>query len=341
MTDEYLWDRTGPPDPDVQRLETLASRYRHRGALSPSDLPHRVPQMPVDRGGFSLRVAAIAIAATVLLVILPAGWILSVGAAGWRVTTVAGAPHIGGVAVPDAGRLTAGEWLITDDRSRATIQIGRIGEVTVEPGSRLQMVRGRLTDQRLLLRRGGIQARITAPPRIFSVETPSATAVDLGCIYSLRVADDGTGTLRVQGGWVAFEVNGIESFVPANGICITRPRTGPGTPHYEDAPAALRAALTRFDTADDARVRAEALGEALEAARVRDAFTVWHLLSRTEGGDRADVFARLSRLVPPPESVTVEGILEGDRAMLDAWWNALGLDEAWWWRIWKGPVPSR
>lgn len=34
-----------------------------------------------------------------------------------------------------------------------------------------------------------------------------------------------------------------------------------------------------------------------------------------------------------------EGILAGDRAMLDAWWNALGLRTARWWRVWRQAWP--
>ena len=33
MSDDYLWDRSGPPDPDVQRLEELLSPLRHEAPL--------------------------------------------------------------------------------------------------------------------------------------------------------------------------------------------------------------------------------------------------------------------------------------------------------------------
>jgi hypothetical protein len=37
MSDDYLWDGSGKPDPDVERLESLLSRYRHQPA--PLELP--------------------------------------------------------------------------------------------------------------------------------------------------------------------------------------------------------------------------------------------------------------------------------------------------------------
>ena len=84
----------------------------------------------------------------------------------------------------------------------------------------------------------------------------------------------GAGIVRVESGWVAFEYNGRESFIPTGAMCATRPRFGPGTPYYEDAPDALAQALTilDFSTTDDVR-RPVALEAVLSAARPRDAVT--------------------------------------------------------------------
>ena len=39
----------------------------------------------------------------------------------------------------------------------------------------------------------------------FYVDTPAASAVDLGCVYELEVGDDGGGMLEVIYGWVSLE----------------------------------------------------------------------------------------------------------------------------------------
>jgi hypothetical protein len=59
------------------------------------------------------------------------------------------------------------------------------------------LVAARWTDHRLALDHGAIEARIWAPPRLFFVETPSARAVDLGCVYTLEVDRAGAGRLSV------------------------------------------------------------------------------------------------------------------------------------------------
>jgi hypothetical protein len=68
--------------------------------------------------------------------------------------------------------------------------------------------------------------------------------------------------------------------------------------------------------------------------------TLWHLLARTQAGERERVFERLAALIPPPAEVTLAGIQRGDRAMLDAWWEKLELGSPSWWRLWKAPLPS-
>jgi hypothetical protein len=49
----------------------------------------------------------------------------------------------------------------------------------------------------------------------------------------------------------------------------------------------------------------------LALARPKDAVTLWHLLSRVSVDQRDRVFDRLTEFVPPPASVTREGIRKG------------------------------
>ena len=51
-------------------------------------------------------------------------------------------------------------------------------------------------------------------------------------------------------------------------------------------------------------VTGDLLGRVLATARERDTLTLWHLLARTEGGQRDRVFERLQALVPMPADVT-------------------------------------
>ncbi len=336
MSDEYLWDRSGTPDADVARLEALL----HGLAAPPPDAwpPLRL-HASAEPAGVRPRWHVWAAAAALVVISAGAGWRTARQTAAdpdpWRVARVDGAPTLAAAPLVGRSRLPAGRWLETDARSSAVVFVGRIGRLEIAPGSRLRLLNATPGAHRAELVRGTIEAQIWAPPGQFVVDTPSATAVDLGCAYSLTMREDGTGLLQVQAGWVGFEHEGRESFIPAGASGRTYPRRGPGTPTYDDAPAALRAAVGRIDEAGTVDEQRDALHTVLAEARVEDGLTLWHLVDRVDPSLAPRVVDRLHALVPMPDGVTRDGVLTGDRAMRDAWWEALGLGTADWWRTWR------
>ena len=154
--------------------------------------------------------------------------------------------------------------------------------------------------------------------------------------YTLRVAPDGSGTIRTTLGWVGFHLNGRDAFIPAGAMCSTRPNIGPGTPYFEDASPAFREALSKFDSmSSPAGETSTQLIVILREARAKDSLTLWHLLSRTTGPERDEVYDRLATLTPPPRDVTRTGVLQLDPHMLDLYWNALNLGDISVWRFWE------
>jgi len=345
MKDDYLWNKKGAPDREVERVENLLGALRFDRPTP--DFPVMPVKVPEARARWIFRILAalrpaIAVPALAALIcVIAASWWVVRHRAAYDVIALEGAPRVGSAEIRGSGRLTVGQWLETDATSHARISIGEIGRVEVEPNTRIGLVRARATEHRLSLERGMMHALIWAPPGQFFVNTPSAVAADLGCAYTLQVDDDGVGILRVTTGWVAFENKGRESFVPAGAMCQTRPSSGPGTPYQEDASAVFRSALEFLDfQAADSGSRAAALKTLLAEARGKDALTLWHLLFHGDADERGLVYERLAVLVPPPEGVTRAGVLGRDQNMLDRWWNTLGLGDTNWWRMWKSPFPA-
>jgi hypothetical protein len=253
----------------------------------------------------------------------------------WSVSSLSGAPALDGRTVTSQARMGRGEWLVTDNGSRARIAVGSIGSVEVEPNTRLQLIAND-TVHRMALDRGTIHARIWAPPKLFVVNTEAATAIDLGCAYTLQMEASGEGLLRVTNGWVGLERDGRATYIPEGAVCPTRNDRGPGTPPYEDAPSGYGAALLILDFADATDPRRSAAFElVLSNARRRDALTLWHMLTRGSIEERGRVYDRLAALVPPPDGVTRELVLSGNRLALDKWWDWLGIEVSTWWRLFK------
>lgn len=354
---DYLWDGSGEPDPETQRLESVLGEFRHQGGRPafPDTMP-AAPWWSVLPSGSPMRLAALStVAAVVALVAVAAVWFVvhrnrqspapafGSSTSGWQVARVAGAPRVGNTAVENqAATLAPGQTLVTDSRSRAEVTADETGEIEVDPDTRLRVVESGAERKRLALDHGVIHAFIWAPPGEFMVDTPSATAVDMGCAYTLEMDDSGAGLLRTTMGWVGFRLDGHDAFIPAGAVCVTRPGIGPGTPYFEDAPPAFRAALAKFDFGPPDQ-RASSLETILSQARKRDALTLWHLLVRVDASDRNRVYDRLANLVPPPPAVTRPGIMNLNQTMLDIWWNELGLGDVSLWRTFERswPEPGR
>jgi len=343
-SDDYLWDGSGEPDAEIQRLEGLLGKFRHnrRAPVFPEIVgDRRWKFFPLRMGLFPVLAATAAAMATIaaLTFLVHRTKPAPVTVAGWDVSSVEGTPRIGPMAITGKegrSRLGVGQLLETDNQSRASLQADDTGQIEVEPSTRLRLLTMSAGLKQIALDRGTIHTYIWAPPGQFVVDTPSAVTVDLGCAYTLQVDDSGAGLVRTSLGWVGFKLNGHESFIPAGAACATRPKVGPGTPYFEDASLKFRAALTKFDFEDSTpQQRAEDLAIVLGEARQRDALTLWHLLARVDESQRALVYDHLAKLAPAPAGITREGILRLDQAMLDRWWNELGFDDISVWRHWE------
>jgi hypothetical protein len=357
-TPDYLWDGRGPVDPEVAQLESTLRDFRQGGEPLRPETFARAAEDRDDGWDRSRRQRLLQLLGPWLtpprLVAFGAACGLALLAAGlgmglwtrravepWQVAALAGRPRIEGAAIQEGATLRPGQRLSTDGSSLAHLALESVGEVEVGPGSELRLLAARRNDQRLALAHGQLRARIWAPPALFQVETPSARAVDLGCVYTIAIDPNGEGRLSVDTGWVALTggaAQNHESFVPAGASAALSRSRGPGIPVWDDGPAALKVAVATFERMAPGAERRLLLNAAASVARPRDALTVWHLLARATPAERQDLYDPLARLAPPPRGTDRAAVVRGERAALDAWWNALGLGSSSWWRMWRAPL---
>ena len=361
---DYLWDPSQAPAAgdrlaaDTQRLEQALSAFRAPASSAPAQDTAVRPDRWSARGRSDVRqfsfsrirpqLAFAAVAGLLVAGIYFAWSVPGPGSATWNVARISGSPRVGVDAVTGRTQLHPGQILSTDAASQARIEVEDLGEISVAQDSRVRLLAAGSATGTLGLDQGTISAMIWAPPRRFTVRTPAADAVDLGCSYTLHVSPRGDGWLRVSMGWVAFtdpRAARRESFIPVGAMCLLKSRRGQssttetalprsqssgasdssiGTPFYEDASENFRRALAQFDfadsTASDASTasastkRAASLHILLAEARPHDALTLWHLLARTDPTDRAAVYDRLAALVPPPKDVLRDTMLSSDPA---------------------------
>ncbi len=241
----------------------------------------------------------------------------------WEIASVRGTPRIGIARITETSRLRPGDTLQTNSNSEVELKIANIGQLDLDPNSRIRLLSTNSDQHRIALDRGKITARTWSPPRLFVVETPSVNAIDLGCIYTCEVQRDGSTMLHVILGLVALDFHGRETTIPAGAYCRTRPGDGMGSPYFEDASDRLKQALEVVDFGKDERDRARHLDVVLQESRARDTLTLWYLIPRLRGDLRGQVVDRMMALAPPPEGVSRAGVLSLDETMMNEWKSVL------------------
>jgi hypothetical protein len=305
---DYLWDPSENPDPEVVRLEQALEEFRfdpNKGArlVLPSQRPR----------GRRIFLAAAAIVTIVGGVV--GTWRYS-KADPWTVETITGNPRVTRGA---NGRIAAGGLVVTDANSSARIAVGGVGVADVGPGSTVEVLRTDDGEHRLALERGILHASIWARPRFFVVETPAATAVDLGCVYTLSVDSAGTGMLAVTVGEVQL-ASGAPGVLVAAGTAARIYPTHVGLPFPINATAAFRNAVR---LADETALSDSIVDVLLRESDVQGTITLFHLLRRESPTMRSRTYDRLSTLVSPPPGVTREAVANLDSAAMTELMDAL------------------
>lgn len=213
-----------------------------------------------------------------------------------------------------------GDVIETAAGETAVVGLSDFGRINVRPGSYLRREKGVNLEHRFTLERGEIEASIDAPPRLFVVQTPATTAIDLGCHYTMQVQTNGDTLLHVLSGRVSLSSPLGEIEVPAGAICRARRGAAIGIPYYADAPEALRSALRMIEDGD---VSSEAAQRLIAAAREQDIGSLVHSLRRFDIIEREILVREVMRHPSTPEGLDARALVELNDAAIARATNAL------------------
>ncbi len=180
-------------------------------------------------------------------------------------------------------------------RSEETVQVGSLGRLRFAPGARYRVIESGPREVLELLE-GSFDALIIANPYAFRVVTSSARLDDLGCAYQVSLDSSGSGRIAVSLGWVHAHGAGEDSFVAQGYESTFSSGQPPSPPRKVQDPAPA------------------------------DPLPLLHRLWREKRPeDRLAAFDELSRLFPPPASVTRARVQRGERGVVRDYWPALPL----------------
>src|SRR5438270_4325903 len=125
MSEEYLWDRSGPPDPEIENLERILAPLRYRPhplrtGLRGSGEP---PQDRYSRIWWAAAAAVVLAAAGISQLAVPGGRNTA-----WQVTGLEGAARMGDRSASIAMQVRSGQVLRTLSRSQISLEAGDVGK---------------------------------------------------------------------------------------------------------------------------------------------------------------------------------------------------------------------
>ncbi|MGQ9798943.1 MAG: hypothetical protein ACUVRG_06575 [Ignavibacterium sp.] len=215
-------------------------------------------------------------------------------------------------AVNSETELELNSSLITDENFSVRIIIPQIGVIQVEPNSSLSRTRN---DFEIKLSKGKIikksdaqtaEATLTITTELADFnEEPSSD-------FELSVTEE-INEQFVFGRKVKVVVKGFESIVPENFACTVKKGKYAVPYNSNSDPQIVKLIKEYSGPADPNMVLIVSL------ANKSDALSLWHILQLSSEENRLIVFKKLNELVPPPETVTGEGIQKLNREMLDQW----------------------
>ena len=342
MDNDYLWDRSGPVDPEIARLERLLHGHAH------VDVPRRARVVPKPLPRMRRRRWRVALAAAAMLAVCALGtraWFQQRlhwdAGEPWQVLAQQGDVRIDGRS-QQARELALDGTLETGANAMTRLRAAGIGEVAVGEGSRVRLVETRTGRHRVQLEQGSLWARVWAPPGQFGVGVAGADVIDLGCEFLLKVDADGNGNLSVLSGWVQVDNLRREVLVPQGTRVRVNGDGAAGTPYAFSASTAFVAALEAIDARNgEVDANGEEVHRLVAESRQQDAISLLVLLRDYPQLAEGPLFGRLAILLPSP--LATRDAWRADRmAVLNAWWDALPYPRVKrWWTQWPDALPSR
>jgi ferric-dicitrate binding protein FerR (iron transport regulator) len=294
MNDDYLWDKSGQPDAEVQKLEALLSRYRSAAPMPDFKRVAVIRRRPV----WPFAVAAALIVCAILGAVR-----FYTPANRWRATDASG------VADVPHSILRTGD-VVRTQRGSVRLQSPAVGTIDLGANTTVRLIENRSKRHRLALAAGTIHAKTTSQPGVFVIDTPKARAIDLGCEYTLTITSNGGGELHVIAGWVDLTHGYEQSLVPQGASAMIESDGSLTVPVFDDAVLAFHAAIRNHD-----------MPAIVAYARRRDAFTLLNLFRLATPDERGILYDRLNQLVPAPPSITRESVRYWTPSSTELWWT--------------------
>ncbi|MEW6194339.1 MAG: zf-HC2 domain-containing protein [Bacteroidota bacterium] len=234
----------------------------------------------------------------------------------WKVRLIQGTIYING-RIDETGKWEEGTSLYTESYSRAVVSIPNTGRLEAEDNTFLMLVKAKDGNNIVRMERGKIKIENTEQMPDFSIEINRKTVRDRGGVFSLEVDDAKNAKIKVELGYIEINRFGKNFYIDEGYECNMPNDKDVGTPYLSTTPDSLKKLIYAVDYQDGGD---DVIGKIVEVATDSDLLTLLALIPKASESYRTVLYNKIARVYPPPQSVTMEGIIKLNEYMLEDWW---------------------
>lgn len=303
-------EKEKPETPPKEEVEEAPKKEKKKKEPKEQKKKVQMPEVSIDVNTSNIKKYVIIAASIVAVAALVFFWLNR--AKGWNVNVTMGSVLINDNAINSDKELELNSSLLTDENSSARIIIPHVGVIQVEPNTSLSRTR---KDFEIKLNKGKIVKKSdlqTAEAKLTITTDLADFNEELSSDFELSASEE-INELFVFRGTVKVVVKGFEAVVPENFACNVK-KGKYAVPYNPNSDPQIVKLIKEYSGPADPNMVV-----IVSQAQKSDALSLWHILQLSSEENRPIVFKKLNELVPPPDSVTGEGIQKLNREMLDQW----------------------
>jgi RNA polymerase sigma-70 factor (ECF subfamily) len=270
-------------------------------------------ELKIYRPAFNMSKKIVLIVALPLIAFL--GFHLIFSSPEWSVSIESGTPLINNKPISSVGELSSGDIIRTDNLSSATIGITKVGKININGSTTFKRLKDSFSGQ---LVEGGVNIIEYGNEEALSVEVPEATIknLDQKANYSVQVDKRGNSIVRLEAGRLRVLSDKYIIVFPKHYSIRILKGGGVGAPYYSDSESDISHLLEEYLFNGKKGIT---LNKIIKLSTRKEAITLWNLLHRVKPKHKGAVYDKLYELVPHPDSITKNDILNLDQDPLRIW----------------------
>ena len=239
----------------------------------------------------------------------------------WSVSIESGTPLINNKPISSFAELSGGDIIRTDNISSATIGIKNVGKIIINGSTTFKKLKDNFSGQLLT---GKVKIIEYGNREGLSLEVPGATIknFDQRANYSVRIDKRSNTVIRLEAGRLRVHSGRNVTIFPKHYSIRILKGGGVGIPYYSDSDSVFSHLLEKYLFSGR---RGTTLNKIIELSSKKECVTLWNLLQRVRPKQKSAVYEKLYELVPHPDSITKNELLNLDQDPLRIW-----LDEIEW-----------